>query len=107
LFVDNLYICFGYGKEEFTDEKITIFTTDSEYYSRDLYDKTDGNKKDITLRWIHLLDKATSKISILDDANDEIDSSYQIRWYKYKYGAPSADEYSGVYWERIYPEATA
>lgn len=26
---------------------------------------------------------------------------YEIRWYKYKLGAPSADEYSGVHWERI------
>ena len=29
---------------------------------------------------------------------------YEIRWYKYSLGAPSADEYSGVYWERFKTE---
>jgi hypothetical protein len=29
---------------------------------------------------------------------------YEIRWYRYKLGAPSADEYSGVYWEKLNEE---
>jgi hypothetical protein len=28
-------------------------------------------------------------------------SDYEIRWYKFKMGAPSADKYSGVYWELV------
>lgn len=28
---------------------------------------------------------------------------FEIRWYKYVLGAPSADEYSGVYWQRQNP----
>jgi hypothetical protein len=32
------------------------------------------------------------------DVNTELD--YDVRWYRYNLGAPSADEYSGVYWER-------
>jgi hypothetical protein len=29
-----------------------------------------------------------------------------VRWYRYNLGAPSADEYSDVYWERINLERT-
>jgi hypothetical protein len=27
--------------------------------------------------------------------------NYEIRWYKYELGHPSADEYSGVYWKNL------
>ena len=26
---------------------------------------------------------------------------YEIRWYRYELGIQSADEYSGVYWEKV------
>ena len=26
---------------------------------------------------------------------------FEVRWYRYAQGKPAADEYSGIYWERI------
>jgi hypothetical protein len=55
------------------------------------------NKKTIRLRWLHKFENGDIKV-INDDSNI---GEYEVRWYRYKLGKPSADEYSGVYWERV------
>lgn len=199
---DDVYLCFGYDVNDFTEEKVTIYTTDSEKYTEELI-SSGGNIKHATLRWVHLYNEETKNevglpAQILDSSDDTIydltvkkqiedlltskeaelrklekhkqinntadqetkaalirayekeyetvfnkdvfngitlnkdsleesyndiseslidtfnadikkleDSLiYHIRWYRYKLGASSADDYSGVDWIRYYPFKT-
>ena len=97
LFTKDPYICFGYDLSGFTEEQAIIYTLDSDTYIID--DKIDRelNKKAIRLRWLHEFENGDIKVI---NENSNI-SGYDIRWYRFKLGAPSADEYSGVYWERV------
>jgi hypothetical protein len=52
------------------------------------------------LRWVH--DFGNNFLRTVKPSDKE-DLNYEIRWYRYKFGSASADEYSGVYWERIEP----
>ena len=56
------------------------------------------NKKTIKLNWIHK-DDITGNISRIQN---DIPENYEIRWYYYKLGSPSADNFSGASWERFY-----
>lgn len=91
------YICLGYDLSNFDSEQALLFTTDgSTYKTRDEVAVAD-NRKHIRLRWLHLFDNGN--ISVISEASEL--EGYEIRWYRYKMGAPSADEYSGVYWTAI------
>ena len=91
------YICLGYDLSNFNTEQAILFTTDgSTYKTRDNVAVAD-NQKNIRLRWLHMYENGN--IGVISEASKLED--YEIRWYRYKMGAPSADEYSGVYWTRI------
>ena len=91
------YICLGYDLSDFDSEQALLFTTDgSTYKTRDEIAVSD-NRKHIRLRWLHLFENGN--ISVVSEASQL--EGYEIRWYRYKMGAPSADEYSGVYWTAI------
>lgn len=94
LFTKDAYICLGYDVATFNEDQANIYCLDSKTYS-DHY-LLEDNQKYIILRWIHKFEDGRIK-AVPDTSNLE----YEIRWYRYKLGAPSADEYSGVYWERI------
>ena len=53
--------------------------------------------KYIRLRWLHKFENGD--IQVVNESSKL--SDYDIRWYRYELGAPSADEYSGVYWESV------
>jgi hypothetical protein len=55
---DDIYLCFGYDVNDFTEEKVTIYTTDSEKYTEELIN-SGGNIKHATLRWVHLYNEET------------------------------------------------
>ena len=91
------YICLGYDLSDFDSEQVLLFTTDgTTYKTRDEVAVSD-NRKHIRLRWLHLFENGN--ISVVSEASQL--EGYEIRWYRYKMGAPSADEYSGVYWTAI------
>lgn len=94
LFVKDPYICVGLSLDSFTEDSATLYTIDSLGYNKILTDKE--NTKNIQLRWVHYYDDE-NKYSVI---NKESELDFDIRWYRYKIGAPSADQYSGVYWER-------
>ena len=52
--------------------------------------------KYIRLRWIHKFENGDIQV-----VNEDSKLNYEIRWYRYELGIPSADEYSGVYWARV------
>lgn len=94
LFTKDAYICLGYDVASFDNDQVNIYCLDSKTYS-DHY-LLEDNEKHIILRWIHQFDDGRVK-----SVPDTTDLQYEIRWYQYKLGAPSADEYSGVYWKRL------
>lgn len=93
IFTDYLYIGIGYDLRQFEEDYATLYTFDTSTYSKE---KT-NNDKLVNLRWVHIDDNG-KPIDIHKD--DSSLSNYDVRWYRYKLGAPSADEYSGVYWEK-------
>lgn len=94
LFTKDAYICLGYDVATFNEDQANIYCLDSNTYS-DHY-LLEDNSKQIILRWVHKFDDG--RIKTVPDSSD---LDYEIRWYRYKLGAPSADEYSGIYWERV------
>lgn len=63
-------------------------------------DRTTHNTKHIQLRWIHK-DESSGIIKALS-YDDIFSADYEIRWYRYKLGAQSPDEFAGAHWERFY-----
>lgn len=94
LYTNDVYISLGYDVNEFDSEQVHIYTLDSTTYVKTKDQLT--NSKDVQLRWIHKVDN-DKFISVTE--KDDLD--YEIRWYRYQLGAPSADEYSGVYWNLL------
>lgn len=99
LFTKDPYICLGYDLSAFNSEQAILYSLDGKtYIVKDEIDQT-LNKKTIRLRWLHEFENGQIKV-VSEASNLE---GYEIRWYRFKMGAPSADEYSGVYWRRVKP----
>lgn len=95
LYVNDVYVTFGYDVKQFEDEMIQIYNVDSStYYENE--SEPEVNHKNLKLRWIHKDDNNKFK-SIVEDNNME----FEVRWYRYNLGASSADEYSGLYWSYL------
>lgn len=92
LFVDNLEIYFGKDISTFTSDMVEIYTKDSLKFM-------EPQSKNISARWVHLKDGNPIDMIKKPDTN----VNYEIRWYKYILGSAAADEYCGVYWDRINP----
>lgn len=101
LFVKDVYISLGYGVEEFDEEMVNIYTLQSSNYVRTA-EPFENNHRRIELRWIHKQKDGSFK-SITAQNND---LNFEIRWYRYSLGAPSADEYSDVYWTALSKQIT-
>lgn len=103
LFTKDPYICLGYDLSSFDSEQAILYSLDNKtYIVRDEIDQN-LNKKTIRLRWLHEFENG--QIKVVSEASEL--ENYEIRWYRFKMGAPSADEYSGVYWQRINPSETS
>lgn len=97
LFVKDPYICLGYNLSDFQDEQVIISTLDPKTYIIDDNIPSADISKYIRLRWLHKFENGD--IQVVNESNKL--SDYDIRWYRYELGSPSADEYSGVYWESV------
>lgn len=93
LFVKDFYICVGYNLADFNKEQATLHTLGSTTYIANSQVNDENNTKQITLRWVHEFDN--NKIAVV---TKDTKLDYKVRWYRYTLGAPSADEYCGVYW---------
>ena len=94
LFVKDPYICLGYDAGNFADESVVLFTNSTRTYTSK--QSVAANTKTVQLRWFH-----EGKCYNIQPENI---TDYEIRWYRYSFGSPSADEYSGVYWKQVSPE---
>ena len=97
LFTKDPYICLGYDLSGFKEEQAILYSLDNDtYINKDNVPK-EKNQKHIRLRWLHEYDNG--EIKVITESSELED--YEIRWYRFQMGHPSADEYSGVYWERV------
>lgn len=108
IFVKDPYICLGISTEEFSNDTISLITDSSlfyykhipsENYENNLNNRIDNNRKVINARWLHK-DIVTNTIKTVEQ--DEFPIDYELRWYRYKLGAPSPDEFAGAHWQRLY-----
>lgn len=91
LFVKDCRICLGYSLDSYNTEFVQLISFDKTTYSSAAGD--DANKKNIMLKWVHI-DEDGNQIQMGEDSPYE----YEIRWYRYILGEPSADAYSGPGW---------
>lgn len=98
LFVEDVQVFLGYDINDFKGETLMLYTENSLSY----HYKTE-NRKQIELRWIHLKEDGKS-FTLLSKNN--IDSNYEIRWFRYTPGCEKTDQYAGKDWEKIEPDGS-
>lgn len=97
--VKDLFICAGDDASKFTTDYVELYTKDSKHYN-----KSDKQKeKTVNMRWIHVGDTKTDMVAAAAKETIPKEDTYEIRWYRYSIGVAAADEYCGVYWDRINP----
>lgn len=95
IFVKDIYMGLGISADEIENEYVRLYSLDGSTYVID--DKGQIDSKTIRLKWVHF-DEDGNRIQITEHKKDD---AFEVRWYMYEFGAPSADEYSGVYWTAI------
>lgn len=95
IFVKDIYMGLGISADEIENEYVRLYSLDGSTYVID--DKGQIDSKTIRLKWVHF-DEDDNRIQITEHKKDD---TFEVRWYMYEFGAPSADEYSGVYWTAI------
>lgn len=100
IFIKNVKLFIGYDENDFDKDTLILFTDDSLTYNNKNEDAT-TNKKKINVRWIHK--REDGKFELLEQT-DGVET--MLNWYRYAYGQPAADKYSGVYWDRVNYEHT-
>lgn len=94
IFINNYYICLGKDISEFNGDSLELYSFNETIFNKD------NNTKEINLRWIHQ-DENSNIVKALNDNEIEGLTNYEVRWYKYKLGAPSPDSFMGAHWELI------
>ena len=85
----------GISADEIENEYVRLYSLDGSTYVID--DKGQIDSKTIRLKWVHF-DEDGNRVQITEHKKED---TFEVRWYMYEFGAPSADEYSGVYWTAI------
>lgn len=95
IFVKDIYMGLGISADEIENEYVRLYSLDGSTYVID--DKGQIDSKTIKLKWVHF-DEDGNRTQITEHKKED---TFEVRWYAYEFGAPSADEYSGVYWTAI------
>lgn len=95
IFVKDIYMGLGISADEIENEYVRLYSLDGSTYVID--DKGQIDSKTIRLKWVHF-DEDGNRTQITEYKKDD---AFEVRWYMYEFGAPSTDEYSGVYWTAI------
>lgn len=104
LFTREPYICLGYDLNNFHNNDVILYTLNNTTYKitdKNENDQNNFNKKNINLRWVHSDEKGDPFVLTPQVYKEKYNNDYIIKWYRYQFGAPSADEYSGVYWKEV------
>lgn len=95
IFVKDIYMGLGISADEIENEYVRLYSLDGSTYVID--DKGQIDSKTIKLKWVYF-DEDGNRTQITEHKKED---TFEVRWYAYEFGAPSADEYSGVYWTAI------
>lgn len=95
IFVKDIYMGLGISADEIENEYVRLYSLDGSTYVID--DKGQIDSKTIRLKWVHFNEDG-DRVQITEHKKED---TFEVRWYMYEFGAPSADEYSGVYWTAI------
>lgn len=98
LYVREPQVILGYNLGDFENDSSFLFSQSSHTYNTTKTDEE--NKKLIELRWVHDFSGTIKDVTKNDFWNSNL-KDYNIRWYRRKLGAPSPDQYTGVYWELL------
>lgn len=93
IFVQNVYLAFGYDISEFDSDKVILYTLETEKY--DATSTDEENRKTLRVRWIHIEDD--DSINCYDEPAD-LNSNIAVHWYKYKLGQGIEDNIAGAFW---------
>ena len=105
IFIKDPYICLGKPSADFIDDELEIYTEQSLTYYKSMPNENAStisqrqtdNRKVIDLNWVHRFEDGVRLVE-----QDIIPEDYEIRWYRYKLGAKSPDQFAGAHWERFY-----
>lgn len=100
IFIKNVKLFIGYDENDFDKDTLILYTDDSLTYNNKNEDAI-ANKKTVNARWIHK--REDGKFELLEQTDG---ANTMLNWYRYNYGHPAADKYSGVYWDRVNFEHT-
>ena len=103
LFIKDPYISLGYDTREFQNDDVIIYTLDTPTFTSAADDSE--NQKTVQIRWLHEFGEDGKNVLRAVKQEDLAELGATINWYRYRFGAQSADRYSGVYWEYANQEA--
>ena len=103
LFIKDPYISLGYDTREFQNDDVIIYTLDTPTFTSSADDSE--NQKTVQIRWLHEFEEDGKNVLRAVKQEDLAELGATINWYRYRFGAQSADRYSGVYWEYANQEA--
>ena len=103
LFIKDPYISLGYDTREFQNDDVIIYTLDTPTFTSAADDSE--NQKTVQIRWLHEFEEDGKNVLRVVKQEDLAELGATINWYRYRFGAQSADRYSGVYWEYANQEA--
>lgn len=103
LFIKDPYISLGYDTREFQNDDVIIYTLDTPTFTSAADDSE--NQKTVQIRWLHEFEEDGKNVLRVVKQEDLTELGATINWYRYRFGAQSADRYSGVYWEYANQEA--
>lgn len=103
LFIKDPYISLGYDTREFQNDDVIIYTLDTPTFTSAADDSE--NQKTVQIRWLHEFKEDGKNVLRVVKQEDLTELGATINWYRYRFGAQSADRYSGVYWEYDNQEA--
>lgn len=104
IFVKDPMICLGIDTDEFGGDYASLEVKGSSIYRKKLANletvtaRDAANERQVRIHWIHK-DDTSGLIQLVED--DNMPTDYEIRWYRYRLGNASPDEFAGAHWERL------
>ena len=104
IFVKDPMICLGIDTAEFGGDYASLEVKGSSIYRKKLANleavtaRDAANERQVRIHWIHK-DDTSGLIQLVED--DNMPTDYEIRWYRYRLGNASPDEFAGAHWERL------
>lgn len=106
IFLENVYLSFGFDAQQFVEDEVFLYTLDGETYDvsgASVYGE-DGktynkNIKNLQARWVHFLGDKEAKM--IDEAEDFDTNQATLHWYKYRQADGVYDGIAGDLWEEI------